>query len=129
MSALPPAFGGATAAVGRQHQYVPFGCSRSAANSSLSSFGIRERPLSPALFVRWLRRRSASKGGPVIGPEDRRCLLWSTSDSRVSDLTAGNLTPKLSVRIADVHVGSCRPTAAGGPLEMLAAKPTLASAR
>ena len=27
----------------------------------------------------------------------------SASDSRVSDLTAGKLTPKLSVRIADVH--------------------------
>ena len=27
----------------------------------------------------------------------------SASESRVSDLTAGKLTPKLSVRIADVH--------------------------
>jgi hypothetical protein len=47
--AVGPLWSNPAGRLGRQHQYVPFGCSRSAANSSLSSFGMRERPLSPAL--------------------------------------------------------------------------------
>jgi hypothetical protein len=59
-------------------------------------------------FMNWVARKR------VVATDSLRCTAdiqavdatdsrGSASDSRVSDLTAGKLTPKLSVRIADVH--------------------------
>jgi len=49
------------------------------------------------------RPPAATAALPTSKPSTRPTAGGSVSDSRVSDLTAGKLTPKLSVRIADVR--------------------------